>query len=211
MYDDYLRRVKDEITNPICNRIPVWITPNHLTLIAFLAGIVSLSTAIWLPKTSLPLTFWLLNRFLDGLDGTLARHQKRASHLGGFLDFLGDFIIYSLIPIFLGLGQGSGVNWIAIAVLEATFHINNFVLFYIAAVVAAKPLTSLTSVAQRPALIEGLESGLLFTAMFVWPQWLSILCWGMAVAVVVGTVQRVTFVVPALGQVEGGVNGEKRP
>lgn len=82
--------------------------------------------------------------------------------------------------------------------LEATFHINNFVLFYIAAVVAAKPDKELTSVSMRPALIEGLESGLIFTAMFVWPGYLTWLCWGMSAAVVVGIGQRVWFIVPAL-------------
>ncbi|TKA45694.1 hypothetical protein B0A49_12984 [Cryomyces minteri] len=211
MYDNYLRRVKDHVTNPICTCVPSWTTPNHITLFAFLSGLISLATAIWLPRTTFPLALWLLNRFLDGLDGALARQQKRTSDLGGFLDLLGDFIIYSLIPISLGLGQSlRALDWVAIAVLEATFHINNFVLFYVAAAVATKPGQALTSVAQRPALIEGFESGLLFTAMFLWPQWLTVLCWAMAAAVVVGIAQRATFVVSTLGSKQEDGNGGKR-
>lgn len=86
--------------------------------------------------------------------------------------------------------------------LEATFHINNFVLFYISAVVAAKPDSELTSVSMRAALVEGLESGLIFTAMFVWQRYLTLLCWGMSVAVLFGIAQRVYFVVPALKRLD---------
>lgn len=64
----------------------------------------------------------------------------------------------------------------AVAMLEVTIRINNFVLFYISAVIAAKPDDELTSVFMRLALIEGLGSGLIFTAMFVWPQHLTLLC-----------------------------------
>ena len=109
--------------------------------------------------------------------------------------------MYSLIPI--GLGYGSlGVDWKAIAILEGTFHINNFVLFYIAAVVAAKPDDELTSVAMQPALIEGFESGLLFTAMYIWPQYLTALCWFMSTAVLIGTAQRVLHVVRGLARLD---------
>lgn len=52
------------------------------------------------PQLPLPsITFWLLNRALDCLDGALARHRNLQSELGGFLDLLGDFIVYALIPI----------------------------------------------------------------------------------------------------------------
>lgn len=93
--------------------------------------------------------------------------------------------------------------------LEATFHINNFVLFYIAAVVAAKLDGELTSVSMRPALVEGLESGVLFTAMFVWPAYLTELCWVMSGAVMVGVGQRVYYIVPALRSLDLGVGDKK--
>ncbi len=93
--------------------------------------------------------------------------------------------------------------------LEATFHINNFVLFYISAVVSAKPDSELTNVSMRPALIEGLESGLIFTAMFIWPQYLTLLCWGMSVAVIIGIAQRVYFIIPSLKRLEQGLGSQK--
>ncbi|KAK5019904.1 hypothetical protein LTR60_000029 [Cryomyces antarcticus] len=184
MYDNHLRHLKDRITTPVCQIMPSWITPNLTTLVAFISGLLAVGAAAlsMSPSRLWPLVFWLLNRILDGVDGTLARTRGTATALGGFLDLLSDFILYSLIPIALAHGQdrrledavdtvsSASVDWRAVAVLEATFHINNFVLFYIGAVVAAKADGELTSVVMTPALIEGLESGLIFTAMFAWPH-----------------------------------------
>ena len=201
---------------PLCGMLPSGVTPNHITLAAFVSGLLAVGTAALStsPSSHWPLIFWLFNRLLDGADGTLARMRGTATALGGFLDLLGDFIIYSLIPAMLAYGQertladavhpisSISVDWRAVVMLEATFHINNFVLFYISAVVATKPDNELTSVSMRPALIEGLESGLIFTAMFVWPQYLTLLCWGMSVAVIIGIGQRVYVVIPLLRRLD---------
>ncbi len=154
----------------------------------------------------LPLIFWILNRIFDGLDGSLARERGKASELGGFLDLLSDFIIYSLLPISIAYGQSKMnpdfVDWRAVAILEATFHVNNFVLFYIAAVAAKRDEKELTSVTMRPALIEGFESGLLFTAMLMYPYYITWLSWGMSAAVTVGVIQRVVYLWPVLDRLE---------
>ena len=88
--------------------------------------------------------------------------------------------------------------WVAIALLEASFHINNFVLFYIAAILektkaikSEKHIKELTSVMMKPALIEGFESGLFFTAMLAYPQYTKELSWVMAGLVSIGIVRRV--------------------
>ena len=86
--------------------------------------------------------------------------------------------------------------------LEASFHINNFVLFYIAAVAAKRDKKELTSVTMRPALIEGFESGMIFTAMVIWPGHITWLCWGMSAAVAVGVVQRVSYLIPVLKRLD---------
>ncbi|KAI9696215.1 MAG: hypothetical protein M1836_005768 [Candelina mexicana] len=216
MYDISLRRLKDRIATPICHLIPQPITPNILTLLAFILGLLCCFTAAFStppsPLRNWPLIFWLLNRIFDGLDGSLARERNSASELGGFLDLLSDFIIYSLLPIAIAHGQSVLtpflVDWRAVAVLEASFHVNNFVLFYIAAVAAKRDEEELTSVTMRPALVEGFESGLLFTAMLVWPQYISVWSWFMSAAVAVGTVQRVTFLLPVLSGLKQSGKGK---
>ncbi len=223
MYDNHLRHLKDWVATPLCRILPSRITPNHVTLAAFVSGLLAVGTAALStsPTCRWPLLFWLFNRLLDSADGTLARIRGTATALGGFLDLLSDFIIYSLVPAMLAYSQerrladagdtfsSISVDWRAVAMLEATFHINNFVLFYISAVVAAKPDDELTSVSMQPALIEGLESGLIFTAMFVWPQYLTLLCWVMSIAVIIGIAQRVYIVIPLLRRLDQRLGNQK--
>ena len=221
MFDIYLRGLKDRMVDPISGVLPLWLSPNVLTLSAFLVGIGSCLAASRSTSPSLALFLWLGNRLLDCLDGSVARKRKKITQLGGFLDLLGDFIVYSLIPLSIALGQdyrqlqalisssGQSVSrWKAVAVLEASFHVNNFVLFYTAAVSSKLRAGELTSVTMQPALIEGFESGLLFTAMLAFPAYLSLLSWIMAFAVAIGTLQRATTLLQALSLVDGA---EQRP
>ena len=202
MFDIQLRSLKDGIFDPCCRHIPPSISPLHITAAAFIAGLAACYLASQ-HSISSSLSLWLLNRALDCLDGALARHRKSASDLGGFLDLLGDFIVYSLIPVSLAISYPQA--WDAVAVLEASFHVNNFVLFYVAAIAekqaAAKGEKSkeLTSVMLRPALVEGMESGLLFTAMLAFPAHVRLLSCFMAFLVGLGICQRVAWTVSALG------------
>ena len=211
MYDIALRQWKDKLVDPIAQMTPLYVGPGHVTFVAFTCGLLS-CLAILSPTThqSVALCLWLANRFLDCLDGAVARKRRLVTELGGFLDLLGDFVVYSLLPIAVARGQegattGSSarsdddvvvvVDWLAVAFLEASFHINNFVLFYGAAVAAERRSEELTSVTMRPALVEGFESGLLFTAMLVWPRRINALSWLMGTAVTVGICQRVRAVI----------------
>lgn len=230
MLDIQFRPLKDQIFNPLSRLIPRSVTPGTLTLFAFICGIESCYFALS-NNTATSLTFWVLNRALDCLDGAVARHRNQSSDLGGFFDLLGDFIVYSLIPICCGLssaaeGGGSGKLvrlWVSIALVEASFHINNFVLFFVAAVVekrragvvvseqkkkssaaagrneSEEKIKELTSVAMRPALIEGVESGLLFTVMLAVPAWTEWVCWLMAGLVAIGVFQRVFWLAGVMG------------
>jgi phosphatidylglycerophosphate synthase len=151
----------------------------------------------------------------------VARQRGEQSDAGGFLDLLGDFVVYSLIPVCVAAGgwqlrqqQGGGDSseWapaaaagdlVAVALLEASFHINNFVLFYAAAVIekrraAGLGSAELTSVAMRPALVEGMESGIMFTLMLLLPDHIRMLSYVMLAGVTVGVVQRVVWLLLAL-------------
>ena len=204
MFDIQLRSLKDKIFDPCCQLVPPSIRPLQVTAAAFIAGFLSCYSASH-NRILLSIGFWFLNRTLDCLDGALARYRKSASDLGGYFDLLGDFVIYSLIPIAIATGENASSNrWAAVASLEATFHVNNFILFYVAAVLEKKQsikdtnTNELTSVMMRPAVIEGAESGLLFTAMLAFPNALEGLCWMMAGLVTIGIIQRTIWVTAAL-------------
>ena len=213
MFDVHLRAgLKDPLFAPLARRLPPDVKPNHLTLLAFVAGL-SCCVAASVGLFSLAVALWTLNRVLDCLDGAVARHRNCSTELGGFLDILGDFIIYSLLPVAITLGNGSsGIgSWLGVALLEASFHINNVVLFYAAAVAAkaeakgkgeARRQVNLTSVVMRPALVEGFEAGAIFSAMLIRPGWMHGLVYVMAVGVVIGTVQRLVWLLPALRDLE---------
>ena len=202
MFDIQLRQWRDRIVDPILVRaVAAPITPLHLTAAAFAFGIQSCVFALN-ARITLSLLCWAANRLLDCLDGAVARARKQETDLGGFLDLLGDFIVYSSLPICCALSgapQSEGPALLAVAMLEASFHVNNFVLFYIAALAekrksqgtsAAKELTSLT---MRPALVEGAESGVFFTLMLMFPGHIRGLAYCMFGAVAFGTLQRVAW------------------
>lgn len=205
MFDIQLRSLKDNIFDPCCRYVPHFISPLLITAAAFFTGLLSCYFATRQQKI-LSLTFWTFNRALDCLDGALARHRGVASDLGGFADLLGDFIVYSLLPLAVAHGSDdTNSTWRAVAVLEATFHVNNFILFYIAAVAEKRQAkdgktSELTSVMMRPALIEGMESASLFTLMLALPSEVRILSWTMAGLVCIGIMQRTIWVAGALGR-----------
>lgn len=204
MFDIQLRSFKDAFFDPCCQFIPSFISPLHITIAAFLSGLLSCLFATQ-QRIALSLAFWVLNRALDCLDGALARYRKTASDLGGFLDLLGDYTIYSLLPIAVAHGNvSSSATWKAVAVLESTFHVNNFILFYVAAVAeklrakSAEASKELTSVMMRPALMEGVESAVIFTLMLASPTSICAWSWTMAALVGVGILQRTFWVIGAL-------------
>jgi phosphatidylglycerophosphate synthase len=204
MLDIQLRPLKDRLFDAITLLVPRYIIPLHVTLLAFICGIQASYFAAH-SRNAQSILFWSLNRAFDCLDGALARHRHQASDLGGFLDILGDFIIYSAIPIACALPfQDIGPSlWIPIAALEASFHINNFVLFYVAAIVEKRSTPEnkrkeLTSLSMQPALIEGTESAVFFTAMLVCPEYVAQLSWCMLFLVGFGIVQRVVWLAKAL-------------
>ena len=216
MLDLTLRAVKDRVFDPVCKAVPASISPLHLTGLALICGLSSCYSAAIGGSVLISLSLWALNRVLDCLDGAVARQRQQTSELGGFLDLLGDFIVYSLIPIACAmspLASAGEETWLAVSLLEAAIHINNFVLFYVAAVVEKKKndvakkvenghgkqrQKELTSVAMMPALIEGFESGTIFTVMLGRPQSVGLLSSVMAVLVFAGTMQRVAKVISVL-------------
>ncbi|KAJ9496216.1 hypothetical protein H2202_008174 [Exophiala xenobiotica] len=212
MFDIRLRRVKDDIFRPAVQFIPQAVTPGHLTFGAFVAGLAAcLCAASARPfLSSWAVYLWLLNRVLDCLDGAVARARDQTSDCGGFMDLLSDFIIYSLIPISVsyGLVQRGMVAepatnlWLPVSLLEASFHLNNFVLFYLAAVSSQKGSEELTSVTMKPAPIEGFESGVIFTLMLAFPRTLQNLSWGMALGVGFGITTRVWQITDVFSVIE---------
>jgi phosphatidylglycerophosphate synthase len=186
MLDARLRRVIDRPLERLCGPLAaVGLSANALTLGGFAIGLGALA-AIALEAYLLGLGLLLANRLFDGLDGALARRQG-LSDLGGFLDIVLDFIVYSGVPFAFALADPVGNG------LPAAFLILSFVgtgtSFLAFAVMAAKRGLS-TEVRGRKSLYylggltEGTETIAAFVLACLWPGWFPViayvfgaLCW----------------------------------
>jgi phosphatidylglycerophosphate synthase len=171
--------------------------PNTITLISGIFGIVCACCCIF-EYWNLALGMWWINRFLDGMDGVVARKFGLSSDFGGYLDILVDFFIYALIPIAIGVGEDRNVVWIAIAVMEGVFFVNAASLFQLAAILEKNKFGSkrngeLTSVTMPPSLIEGAETVIFFSAFIVFHRSAELLFLLFAFLVLITAIYRLVW------------------
>jgi phosphatidylglycerophosphate synthase len=105
---------------------------NMITLIGAAMALPAFAALVF-HAYMIALFFILLNRFCDGLDGVVARYQKKGpTDFGGYLDIVSDFIFYSGVVFFFALGQpdtalaaaflmlsfiGTGTSFLAYAII----------------------------------------------------------------------------------------------
>jgi archaetidylinositol phosphate synthase len=92
----------------LCERLPAWVTPDLLTLLALAAGVlIAVSYActgysknfLWLASLGL-----VLHWFGDSLDGSLARHREiERPRYGYFVDHSLDTLVELIVGIGIGL------------------------------------------------------------------------------------------------------------
>ena len=134
---DRSRKLQQSLASELLKRN---IGANHVTVAGFFVGMLALPSLV-LDLPILALFFILLNRLLDGLDGTLAR-MTTPTDKGGFLDIVLDFLFYSSIPLGFALANPEQ-NALAAAVLIYAF-IGTGCSFLAFAVIAAKKQMSST-------------------------------------------------------------------
>jgi phosphatidylglycerophosphate synthase len=137
-----------------------------------LAAVPALATGLY-PAALLLI---LLNRFLDGVDGAVARCVG-ATDLGGFLDIVCDFVFYAAVPF--GFALADPANALAAAFLICSF-MGTGSSFLAYAVIAAKRRVT---VEPRKAffhlggLTEGTETISAFVLMCLFPAWFAAIAW----------------------------------
>jgi len=75
MFDIYIRNVKDlfylKLLSPFFFYLKKYhVSPNHITITGFLMGLVACYNC-YMGCFEYALGFWVLNRFIDGLDGKI--------------------------------------------------------------------------------------------------------------------------------------------
>lgn len=166
--------------------------PDQLTLCGFLLG-MGAPISIAFGQYGLGLTFIVLNRFMDGLDGTVAR-LTRTSDAGAYLDIVLDFVFYGLVVLSFGVAKPEQ-NGLAAATLLASFigTGSSFLAFGIMA--ERRQMTAISYPSKGfyyiGGLAEGTETIIAFLLFCLFPERFPTLAYSFAVLCLVTLVTRI--------------------
>lgn len=195
MFDSMIRDAKERFQEPLANQM-MHIHPTMVTIVAFIVGLIGAALIIE-QYYIVGVILWLLNRILDGFDGTLARVQQRQSDLGGYIDILLDFAIYAIIPVALVIADPSPNKYLALAFLLSTFYINAASWMYLSGILEkrAHGQTSeqYTTVNMPAGLIAGTETVVFYCVFIVFADQLVFLFATMGILIMVTVIQRLVW------------------
>ncbi|WP_417863732.1 CDP-alcohol phosphatidyltransferase family protein [Vreelandella venusta] len=168
------------------------ITPDQVTLVAFLVGISALPLLAF-EYYVLALMAILLNRLGDGLDGALARLSGQQSDAGGFIDIGLDFVFYAAVVLGFALAN-PGQNALAAAVLLFAF-IGTGISFLAFAIAAKARNVERPNFPQKAfyyleGLTEGTETVIALVLFCLFPDYFPWLAGLFAVACLITTATR---------------------
>ena len=134
MFDKQLQIILQKPLKYISKKLIQYISANKISLVGFLFGIL-MCISIVINLFNLSIVFLILNRLLDGIDGSLAR-LSHPTPLGSFIDIVFDFLIYSGFVLSFGIFNennllvcslllfsyiGTGTTFLARAAIEKKF------------------------------------------------------------------------------------------
>jgi phosphatidylglycerophosphate synthase len=155
-----------------------WLTADRVTVIGFLIGLAGVA-AIARGAFGTGLVLILVNRFLDGLDGALARRQG-VTDLGGFLDIVADFVFYAAVPFGFALADPAA-NALPAAFLAFSFMGTGSSFLAYAAMASRRGLSTelrgRKSLYYIGGLTEGTETIAVFVLACLWPAWFPLIAW----------------------------------
>jgi phosphatidylglycerophosphate synthase len=197
-----LDRAARRMIDPVLDRLAVAaqqrnLTPNQITIGGFACGVAAIG-AIALQSYALGLLLLLVNRLADGVDGALAQ-RTGATDLGGYLDIVLDFIVYSGAAFAFALAQPDHALPAAFLIFSFMGTGSSFLAF---AIFAAKRRMDGESAGSKSfyylgGITEGTETILLFVLILVFPHWFpaaayvyGTLCWLTTVGRIGAAVQK---------------------
>ena len=173
MFDHFFRSLKDSLLEPVARALGPTIPPLAITWLAFVAGL-SCAAAVLTGRLGVALGLWLLNRLLDGLDGTHARVHARVSHFGAYLDIVFDFVVYAAIPLAFVAAARQYELALAGVFLLASFYVNAASWMYLSALLEARregaaSRDETTSATIPAGIIAGTETIVFYALFFLLP------------------------------------------
>lgn len=171
---------------------------NTVTVAAFALGIAA-AALIAAQLYWAALGVLIVSRFLDGLDGAIAR-QTQPTDLGGYLDITLDFIVYAAVVFAFALADPAR-NALAAGFLTTSFMAPAATFLAYAIFAAKRGITTeirgAKSLYYLGGLTEGTETILTLCLMCAFPDWFAVIavvygvmCWitgGTRIAAAVAT------------------------
>ena len=185
MFDKKINIISEPILSYLADKLlKIGIRSNYITFFGFFLGLISF-ILICIGHFYFALIFFLLNRFFDGLDGSLARLTK-ATDLGGFYDIVCDFIIYGLLPF--GFIIIDKTNSISYAFLLSSFIGTGTTFLAAAWIIEKRKKFSKNKIYKSfyysGGITEGFETIICFSMMLIFREYsyliaifFGILCW----------------------------------
>jgi len=197
MLDKILRNIKEILLLPFAKQAGKILHPNMITLLSFAFGVVSIYFII---ERSLmtALVFWLLNRILDGLDGTVARVTGKSSDFGGYLDIVLDFIVYAAIPVAFVFSAHSQDNYFILSVLLSSYYVNAASWMYLSSILEKRKIgaasnNEMTSITMPSGIADGTMTIIFYSMFFIFPSYLKLLFAVFIILVLASIVQRMVW------------------
>lgn len=198
MLDRAARRLINPVLEQLADRAAeLRLTANQVTVAGFGFGLAAIA-AISVEAYLLGLAFLLLNRLADGVDGCLAR-RFGPTDLGGYLDIVLDFIIYSGMAFAFAVAQPEQALAAAFLIFSFMGTGSSFLAF---AIFAAKRRLAPESETSKGfyylgGITEGTETILLFVLICLLPECFfkaayifGALCWLTTIGRIGAAVQR---------------------
>ncbi len=120
--DTFLARLERPALHRLCQHMPAWMTPDILTAIGFIGGVV-MATGYWLCNLNKNF-LWLvdlglvINWFGDSLDGSLARYRGTERYkYGYFVDHTVDITTQTIVCLGLGVSPFVHFNYALLALV----------------------------------------------------------------------------------------------
>ncbi len=187
MFDQFFRALKERLLEPVARALGPHLPPTAITWVAFVVGLLC-AVVVLAGDLRVALGLWLLNRLLDGLDGTHARIHARVSQLGAYLDIVLDFVVYAAIPVAFVVAGRQYELAVAGVFLLASFYVNAASWMYLSALLEARGRGAAargetTSATIPSGIVAGTETVVFYSLFFLMPRYQATLFTLMAILV----------------------------
>lgn len=204
MLDTRGRKFVDPIIHLVARlMIRLGIEANHITVASFVLGLgAGICILAKLPLTALTL-LWT-SGFLDALDGAVARRNGNSTPWGALMDITCDRLVELSLILSLGIRHDEALLPLLILACSVIFSMTVFL-----TVGALTPKTGKKAFYYQAGVAERTEGFLLFSAMILFPRFLSPLTLLFAGIVVLTGLQRLIEARRLLKSASDSVEGSR--